>query len=116
MHVDTQAMVDELVQEGVKPQLAKVQVHQIFTALNSHLATKEDIADVRTDLARSDKEIQAEIKNIGLKVTTQISTFETKFSDQLAEIRSDIRMIKYVGTLAIPVITALLIKVMEKLG
>lgn len=72
MHVDTQAMVDELVKEGVKPKLAKVQVHQILTALNSNLATKEDFSELRVSFAN----LQTDVEQSFGSIRTEIANFQ----------------------------------------
>lgn len=67
--------VDDLVEEGVPENQAKAQVRLVQKVVESELATKLDIAEVKRDIADIRKDIATLEVRLSMRITIAIGSF-----------------------------------------
>ena len=77
---DTHAFVKDLTASGMPTEQAEVLARTYATLLTDRLATKDDIALLRRDLAAQDEKFTAEFVNVRAEIAAQDERFDIKLS------------------------------------
>ncbi len=86
LQIDTLAFTKKLREAGAEEGLAEAIVEGLTAADTSELATKGDIAEVKTEIAEVKSELKTEIAEAKLELKTEIAEVKT----EIAEVKSDI--------------------------
>lgn len=67
---------------------------EIKEELTKELATKADIAEVRSEISEVRSELKAEIAQVRVEFKEEIKNLEVRFTKEIESIKSDLRVIK----------------------
>jgi hypothetical protein len=79
MILDTHEAVEKMVEAGASKKMAEAIVKTINTS-SDHLATKEDIRALKSDLFQVKTELKGDIKILEVSLTARIDNLATQFS------------------------------------
>lgn len=80
---DTLEYAEELKAAGVPEGQAHVQARALSRLTEEKLATKDDLAILKTDLAHMEERLRGEIPQVETKLSGEIAQVETKLSGQI---------------------------------
>ena len=80
---DTLEYAEELKAAGVPEGQAHVQARALSRLTEDKLATKDDLAILKTDLAHMEERLRGEIPQVETKLSGEIAQVETKLSGQI---------------------------------
>ena len=90
LKIDTLTFSKRLRQAGADERLAEAIVEGLTGADTSELATKIDIAEVRTEIAELRTELKTEIAELRTELKTDIAGVRTELKTDIAGVRTEI--------------------------
>lgn len=109
MHINTHEAYKKLVDAGLKEKAAETITLVINEARKSdfdNLATKEDIANVRLEIANVRSELKEDIAN----VRTEIASLRTELKEEIAELRGKFGIMQWMMGFLLAMVSAVLLK------
>ncbi len=97
---DTHELVKSFIKSGIKEAQAEVIIRAIFSSRDAdmnHLASKADIAEVRTEIAETRSELKGEIAEVRTEIAevrTEIAETRSELKAEIAEVRVEIHKAK----------------------
>jgi len=99
------AYIDRLTRGGFSPEQARASAEALETAFTESVATKsdlaevrtalkQDIAEVRTELKQEIAEVRTELKQEIAEVRTEIAQVRTELKQEIAEVRTEIAQVR----------------------
>ena len=86
LQIDTLAFTKKLREAGAEEGLAEAIVEGLTAADTSELATKGDVAEVRTEIA----EVKTEIAEVKSELKTEIAEVRTEIAEVKSELKQDL--------------------------
>ena len=83
--------VDDLRNAGVPDKQAEAHIRLISDIMDSDLATKRDLEEVRADLKRDIMDVKRDIKEMETKLTRDIKELDLKIESVKTDIKRDIK-------------------------
>ena len=90
LQIDTLAFTKKLREAGAEEGLAEAIVEGLTAADTSELATKGDVAEVRTEIA----EVKTEIAEVKSELKTEIAEVKTEIAEVKSELKTEIVEVK----------------------
>ena len=88
---DTHKAVKELRAAGAAESLAEAVVATVGAAMGENVATKADIADVRTELAEVKAELKADINELRAELKADINELRAELKADANELRAELK-------------------------
>lgn len=108
---DTQEFVETLEKSGLKKEQAKAISNVVRKAHEiSDIATKADINDVKRDIADVRKDMDARFEKTDAKIDSQIALVRKDLQLEMAGIRSEQKLIRWMLSALITGVASLIIK------
>ncbi len=111
LQIDTLAFTKKLREAGAEEGLAEAIVEGLTAADTSELATKGDIAEVKselkTEIAEVKSELKTEIAEVKSELKTEIAEVKTEIAEvktEIAEVKVDLHWIKLIGAAILAVL------------
>ena len=95
MTFDTLAVATELKEAGFTSQQAEALARAWSHVASGDLATKSDIAAVRTDLIGFKSDLEKQIGSVKSDLEKQIADVRTELKSEIADVRSDIKTLRW---------------------
>ena len=85
---DTLEYAEELKAAGVPEGQARVQARALSRLTEDKLATKDDLAILKTDLAHVEERLRGEITQVETKLSGEIAQVRTELSGEIAQVET----------------------------
>ena len=87
---DTLEYAEELKAAGVPEEQARVQARALSRLTEDKLATKDDLAILKTDLAHVEERLRGEITQVETKLSGEIAQVRMELSGEIAQVRTEL--------------------------